>query len=560
MPKEVKFRIQPQEYEKEEIWKQHVSRILKTPSHTIQKIIPIKKSLDARKGKIAYEIKGIAYFNGESIPITRIQLPQFPDVKNAPEVVIIGTGPAGLFCALELLLHGIKPILIERGKNVRDRIFDIRDINVRGIVNPNSNYSFGEGGAGTYSDGKLYTRSTKRGDIREVYERLVGFGASEEILIESHPHIGTNKLPQIVSAMRDCIIHHGGEVLFETKLLGFQWEGNLTIQPATIKGVYVQKITKPGEPSQNPYFISANQVVLATGHSARDVFMYLWKNQIQIHSKPIAVGVRVEHPQDWLDRVQYKRINRENLPPASYSIVCQIGGRGIYSFCMCPGGVIAPCATEPDGIVTNGWSSSGRGRHTANSGIVVELREEDQGILSKEISKILHEEPELSATMKFSEGHPLWFMEFQRILENQAWHLAGKTQKAPAQRITDFLIGKASQNLPKTSYPPGITSTDLNLLFPQFIKQRLKQAFQRYNQVLKGFIQEEGILHAPETRTSSPIRIPRETNTLMHPQLEGLYPCGEGAGYAGGIVSAALDGIRVARAILKTKKIKIKES
>jgi uncharacterized FAD-dependent dehydrogenase len=402
-------------------------------------------------------------------------------------------------------------MVLERGKDVRGRRRDLKAINRDHIVDEDSNYCFGEGGAGTYSDGKLYTRSKKRGDVQRILELFVAFGASEDILIEAHPHIGTNKLPQIISDMRDKIIEFGGTVLFETRVT------DIIIKNNEVNGIA----------TQNGDTIESKKIILATGHSARDIFELLDRKKIFIEAKPFAIGVRAEHPQELIDSIQYSCDYRgEFLPPAPYSIVKQVGGRGMYSFCMCPGGVIAPCATSPGEVVTNGWSPSKRDQSTANSGIVIELKLED--------------------FKPYSKFGALAGMEFQKSIEQKAWHLAGQTQRVPAQRMVDFTQSKVSGDIPKTSYVPGTTSVEMGQVFPGFITQILREGFVEFGKSMKGYMTNEAVLHAPESRTSSPVRIPRNSETFEHDQIKGLYPCGEGAGYAGGIISAAIDGEKCA--------------
>jgi uncharacterized FAD-dependent dehydrogenase len=456
-----------------------------------------------------------------------VYLPEYPDVRQAEEVHIIGAGPAGLFAALKVIEQGLKPVVWERGKDVMERVKDLKGINVHHVVNPDSNYCFGEGGAGTYSDGKLYTRSKKRGDVQRILELLVGFGAVPEILVEAHPHIGTNKLPKIIAAMRECILSHGGEVHFGHRVVDLVLEGDGGYR--CIAGLEVMRIDDA--PVRK---VPAKHVILATGHSARDIFELLVRREIAVEAKPLAIGVRVEHPQALIDSIQYSCESRgEYLPAAPYSVVHQVGGRGVYSFCMCPGGVVAPCATKPGEIVTNGWSSSRRARSTANSGIVVEL--------------------ELADFKDYEEEHgPLAAMAFQAEIERKAWEAGGRTQTAPAQRLVDFVEGRVSKDLPKTSYSPGLRSVDLAEVLPDFIVQRLREGFVAFDRKMKGFLTNEAVVHAPETRTSSPVRIPRDEEWLVHPEIEGLYPCGEGAGYAGGIISAAMDGERVAEAVVRS--------
>ncbi|WP_109853386.1 NAD(P)/FAD-dependent oxidoreductase [Aquimarina sp. AU58] len=482
------------------------------PSDEIRHIQVLKRSIDARQRAIKVNLKLKVYVQEDYID-QPIVLPEYPDVSNAPEVVIIGAGPAGLFAALRCIELGCKPIVLERGKDVQARRRDLKAITRDHIVNEDSNYCFGEGGAGTYSDGKLYTRSKKRGDVYRILELLVGFGATDQILIEAHPHIGTNKLPGIITAIREKIVERGGEVHFDTRVIDFE------IRNSEINGVTLLDGST----------IATNKVILATGHSARDIFTLLYDKQIEIEAKPFALGVRVEHPQKLIDQIQYScEIRGPYLPPSPYSIVKQVKGRGMYSFCMCPGGVIAPCATSPGEVVTNGWSPSKRDQPTANSGIVIELRIED--------------------FKEFSKYGPLSGMYFQKYIEQHAWQVGGKTQKVPAQRLVDMVEGRISTNLPETSYKPGLTSADMGVVFPKFIHQILQDGFKAFGKSMKGYLTNDAVVHAPESRTSSPVRIPRDWKTLEHTQIKGLYPCGEGAGYAGGIISAAIDGEKCAQA------------
>ncbi len=507
MPKDLQLQVSPEIAANESLLNEHVVKLCKVASKDIQKISIQKRSIDARQKAIKFNLKVAVFFSGEIIPNSKIELPDYNNVSNKQEVIIVGAGPAGLFAALQLIELGLKPIVIERGKDVRGRRRDLKAINVNHIVNEDSNYCFGEGGAGTYSDGKLYTRSKKRGDIDRILQLLVGFGASPDILVDAHPHIGTNKLPQIIQDIREKIIECGGIVLFETRVTDF------SIKNQEIQGVVIQDGTT----------ILAKNVILATGHSARDIFELLQRKQIFIEAKPFALGVRAEHPQELIDKIQYSCDYRgERLPPAPYSIVKQVGGRGMYSFCMCPGGVIAPCATSPGEVVTNGWSPSKRDQATANSGIVIELKIED--------------------FQPYAKFGALAGMEFQKAIEQKAWNLAGQSQKVPAQRMIDFVQSKVSADIPKTSYVPGTTSVEMGQVFPGFLNQILREGFSEFGKSMKGYLTNEAILHAPESRTSSPVRIPRHPETLEHVQIKGLYPCGEGAGYAGGIISAAIDG------------------
>jgi hypothetical protein len=520
MPKELQFQVSPEVAANEDLLKQAAAKQLHISFKDIQKVVVQKRSIDARQKAIKFNIKGQVYLQNETFVETEIKLPNYPNVSNKQEVIVVGAGPAGLFAALQLVELGLKPIVIERGKDVRGRRRDLKAINVDGIVNEDSNYCFGEGGAGTYSDGKLYTRSKKRGDVDRILQLLVAFGATSEILVEAHPHIGTNKLPQIIQDIRDKIIACGGQVLFEKRVTDF------TIKNNEIQGVVLHDGTS----------IASNKVILATGHSARDIFELLHQKEIFIEAKPFALGVRAEHPQDLIDKIQYSCDFRgEFLPPAPYSIVKQVAGRGMYSFCMCPGGVIAPCATSPGEVVTNGWSPSKRDQATANSGIVVELKLED-----------------FQPYKKFG---ALAGMEFQKAIEKKAWQLAGETQKVPAQRMIDFTQKKVSSSIPKTSYVPGTTSVELGEVFPNFLTETMREGFTHFGKSMKGYFTNEAILHAPESRTSSPVRIPRDNQSLEHVQIKGLYPCGEGAGYAGGIISAAIDGEKCALKIAESLKL-----
>jgi uncharacterized FAD-dependent dehydrogenase len=472
-----------------------------------------KRSIDARKK----EIKIQAIFLVSNKPFEEVKNYFSPKKKrlNIAEVAVIGFGPAGIFAALELLANGIKPVIFERGKDVRSRRRDLAKLNRDMQLNPESNYCFGEGGAGTYSDGKLYTRSKKRGDVEQVLQSFVEFGASEDILVDAHPHIGTNKLPQIIVAMREAIINYGGEVHFESKLTDIITENNV------LKSIEINGSKK----------YEFQNLILATGHSARDIFYLLHKKGIQIQAKPFALGVRVEHSQELIDKIQYHgRLNDDYLPPASYSLVTQVENKGVFSFCMCPGGIIAPCATENGEVVTNGWSPSKRNNPYSNSGIVVGIEPVD---------------------LVENNNDPFVCLNFQKEIEKKAWKLAGKSQKVPAQRLVDFLANKKSENLPKSSYQPGVVSINLHELFPAFVAERLLKAFIDFGKKMPGFISEEAILHAPESRTSSPISIPRDRESYQHIQVSGIYPCGEGAGYAGGIVSAAVDGINCAKKIVE---------
>jgi uncharacterized FAD-dependent dehydrogenase len=474
----------------------------------------LKKSIDARGKQPWVQLSLLAYFNE---PFEKFEVTPLPlrDVSHArKKVVIVGAGPAGLFAALRLIELGIKPIILERGKDVRARRRDLAAMNKDGIVNSESNYCFGEGGAGTYSDGKLYTRSTKRGDVQRILNIFAQFGADEAILYEAHPHIGTNKLPHIITAIRLKILECGGEIHFEKKVVDF------SIKNSVAAGV----VTAAGE------VVTGDAVVLATGHSARDIFSLLQHKKIHIEFKPFALGVRVEHPQALIDTAQYHCETRDEfLPPASYSLVQQVDGAGVFSFCMCPGGIIAPAATTNGEVVVNGWSPSKRNNPFANSGIVATIDEKE--------------------VQPFSKRHALAGMYFQQAVEQKAFAAGGGKLVAPAQRLVDFSQGKTSASLPDCSYLPGIASADLKEVLPAQIHQRLQKAFMEFGKKMKGYYTNDAVVVATESRTSSPVRIPRDAVTLQHPQVKNLYPCAEGAGYAGGIVSAAMDGERIANAI-----------
>ena len=467
----------------------------------------LKRSIDARSKLPLVRLR--VQVSDQEQPAENVGPPALPDVHHADPVIIIGCGPAGLFAALRCIEHGLRPIILERGKDVRARRRDLAAINKLHIVDGDSNYCFGEGGAGTYSDGKLYTRSHKRGDIRSVLDTLVAYGAPQDILIDAHPHIGTNKLPGIITGMREAIEQAGGVVHFNARVT------DLLISNGGIIGAQ----TADGKEYLAP------AVVLATGHSARDVFTLLHTKGIRIERKEFAMGVRIEHPQAIIDAAQYHCAVRDPyLPPASYSMVQQVQGLGVYSFCMCPGGIIAPCATANDEVVTNGWSPSKRNNPFANSGVVV------------------------TAPM-INGDDPLGGVAYQRTTEHAAWIAVGKRQSAPAQRMEDFINGVFSRDLPECSYPPGIVPYNVHELLPQEIAIRLREGLKEFGNKMRGYRTNEAVVVAVESRTSSPVRIPRNAISLQHDQVEGLYPCGEGAGYAGGIVSAAMDGQRVADAI-----------
>jgi uncharacterized protein len=517
MSKEILFQVSPAVAANQKLLDKQVSNYLNVNPADIKHITILKRSVDARQKQVKINLKVLVYFQDEDLVENNPSLPLYKDVSQAQEILVIGAGPAGLFAALQLIELGLKPIVIERGKDVRGRRRDLKAINIDHIVDADSNYCFGEGGAGTYSDGKLYTRSKKRGDIDRILRLLVAFGASQDILVDAHPHIGTNKLPQIIQDIRQKIFEYGGKVLFDTRVTDIILKNN------AVKGV----ITQNGDQ------ILSDKIILATGHSARDIYELLYKKNILIEAKAFALGVRAEHPQSLIDQIQYScDFRSDDLPPAPYSIVKQVDGRGMYSFCMCPGGVIAPCATAQNEVVTNGWSPSKRDQATANSGIVIELKLED--------------------FKPFQKFGALAGLEFQKHIEQKSWLLAGKTQKVPAQRMVDFTQHKVSEFIPKTSYLPGTTSIEMGQIFPNHLTKILRTGFSEFGKAMKGYLTNDAILHAPESRTSSPVRIPRDSITFEHLQIKGLYPCGEGAGYAGGIISAAIDGEKCAQKIAET--------
>lgn len=513
MQQQVTLKLLPSEAASSSVTAQYAASALGIPVSSVTGFHIIKRSLDAR-GKQPWYIQTLNVFVNEPFHPRTIRRVELRDVSHAKHrVIIAGAGPAGLFAALKLIENGIQPILLERGKDVRARRRDLAMLNKEGIINPESNYCFGEGGAGTYSDGKLYTRSTKRGDVDRILNILVQFGAEENILYEAHPHIGTNKLPKIITAIRKAITNCGGQFLFGQKVSGFIIDSN------TLKGV---------ETADGNQFL-ADALILATGHSARDIFELLHREQIAIEYKPFALGVRIEHPQSLIDSIQYHCNSRgDYLPPASYSLVQQVQQKGVFSFCMCPGGIIAPAATAAGELVVNGWSPSRRNNPYANSGIVVSVDPAD---------------------IRQSEG-PLAGMYFQQQVERKAFEYGGGKFVAPAQRMADFVQKKTSGSLPECSYLPGVRSAPLNEVLPPFIFKSLREAFIQFGKKMRGYYTNDAIVVATESRTSSPVRIPRDPVLLQHPQIKRLYPCGEGAGYAGGIVSAAMDGERVAASIV----------
>jgi uncharacterized FAD-dependent dehydrogenase len=516
MQKIIRLVLSPEQAFFTEGYKALAAQELKIDAKRISAINPLKKSIDARSRfvKIIMELEVIW---DQKVPKLIPFTPEFQYVKEKPEVHIIGAGPAGLFAALKLIELGYKPVILERGKDIKGRRRDIADINRKQVVNPESNYCFGEGGAGTFSDGKLYTRSTKRGNVKRILEILQYHGANEKIVYEAHPHIGTNKLPEIIQNIRKTILDAGGEIHFETKLSDIVVDNNKITSIITSKGDK----------------LSINKLILATGHSARDIYQLLNDKGILLAQKPFAMGVRVEHPQELIDSIQYHcQIRSEYLPAAAYGLANQIDGCGVYSFCMCPGGFIVPSATEPGQVVVNGMSPSSRNSKFANSGIVVEIRIED--------------------TKEFHEFGALAGMKYQENLEKLAFQNGGGGQIAPAQRLHDFVNKKLSGTLPDSSYHPGINSSPLHFWLPENIAKPLQKGFKEFGKKMQGYLTNEAVILGVESRTSSPVRIPRDKENLHHPQITNLYPVGEGAGFAGGIVSSAIDGENSAEMLIKS--------
>ncbi|MDB5249696.1 MAG: FAD-binding protein [Segetibacter sp.] len=530
MQQQISLKLLPSEAADDNILKSYIANSIGTKPDEISGFRLLKRSIDARGKQVYINLTLHAYINEPFIDRDTVNI-NFKDVsKAARKVIVIGAGPAGLFAALKLIEEGIQPILLERGKDVRARRRDLAALNREGIVNPDSNYCFGEGGAGTYSDGKLYTRSNKRGDINRILNLFVKFGAEDQILYEAHPHIGTNKLPNIITAIRECITSCGGVFLFDKKVTDF------VIEDDSIKCVIT---------ADNNAF-HGEAVILATGHSARDIFTLLNNKQIAIEAKPFALGVRIEHPQSIIDTIQYHCSSRgEYLPPASYSLVQQVESKGVFSFCMCPGGIIAPASTNNEELVVNGWSPSKRNNPFANSGMVVTVEDKDLAGL-KDFKEYLKERTT-------GLDSPLSMMYFQEMVERNAYKAGGGKFVAPAQRMADYCNNKTSGSLPACSYLPGIQTTDLRTTLPRFIHKSLQEGFKAFGKKMKGYYTNEAVVVATESRTSSPVRIPRDSSTLQHPQIKNLYPCAEGAGYAGGIVSAAMDGERVAAMIAVTQ-------
>lgn len=517
MIQEYQIRILPEQAANEEGIKRYLAKEKGLDARTLNKVRVLKRSIDARQRTIFVNLKVRAYIN-EMPQDDQYVHTEYPDVSSCPRVIVVGEGPGGLFASLRLIELGYRPVVLERGKDVRERKKDLSNITKTQKVDSESNYCFGEGGAGAYSDGKLYTRSKKRGSVDKILNVFCQHGANTNILADAHPHIGTDKLPRVIENMRNTIINCGGEVHFQTKMTRFILEGDRVIGVEA-----VNLVTGAEENYRGP-------VILATGHSARDVYRYLASSKIEIEAKGIAVGVRLEHPSQLIDQIQYHNKNGRGkyLPAAEYSFVTQVDGRGVYSFCMCPGGFVIPAATGPEQLVVNGMSPSNRGTAWSNSGMVVETHPED----------VVQSEEELK--------DPLSMMYFQERVEKLCWQQANMKQTAPAQRMADFVNNRLSYDLPKSSYAPGIISSPLHFWMPSFVSKRLQEGFKTFGKNAHGFLTNEATLIAMETRTSSPVRIVRDRDTLMHVRIQGLFPCGEGAGYAGGIVSAGVDGERCA--------------
>lgn len=543
MTQEYQLRILPEIAANEQRLKSYLAQEKGLNLRDIQATRILKRSIDARQRTIFINLKVRVYIN-ELPKEDEYEHTVYNKVEGKPQVIVVGAGPGGLFAALRLIELGLRPIVIERGKNVRDRKKDLAQISREHAINPESNYSFGEGGAGAYSDGKLYTRSKKRGNVDKILNVFCQHGASTSILADAHPHIGTDKLPRVIENMRNTIIECGGEVHFQTRM------DALIIEKGEVKGIE----TQTGETFLGP-------VILATGHSARDVYRWLAAHEVTLESKGIAMGVRLEHPAHLIDQIQYhsKTGRGKYLPAAEYSFVTQVEGRGVYSFCMCPGGFIVPAASGPEQVVVNGMSPSNRGSRWSNSGMVVEIQPEDilgmqqsiaEEIKAKQNEQLLQLNPSLcTAKLTTINQELLSVLHFQEELERQCWLQGGRQQIAPAQRMLDFTRKKLSYDLPESSYAPGLISSPLHFLMPDFISRRLSLGFQQFGKSSRGFLTNEAVMIGVETRTSSPVRIVRDKETLQHITVRGLFPCGEGAGYAGGIVSAGVDGERCAEAV-----------
>ncbi len=536
MIQEYQLRVLPEQAASEQSVKDFLKKDKGIDSRLVTAVRVLKRSIDARHRTIYVNLKVRVYIN-EQPDDDEFQRTEYHNVEGCPTAVVVGAGPGGLFAALKLIELNVRPIVIERGKDVHERRKDIALISREHTVNPESNYSFGEGGAGAFSDGKLYTRSKKRGDVNHILHVFCQHGASTSILTDAHPHIGTDKLPKVIESMRETIRSCGGEVRFRTKMT------DLLIKDDNVYGVEAVCTDADGTEHQCQFH---GPVILATGHSARDVYRWLHRNGIEIEAKDLAIGVRLEHPSHLIDQIQYHRKEGkgEYLPTAEYSFVTQVNGRGVYSFCMCPGGTVVPAASGPEQIVVNGMSASQRNSPWSNSGMVVEVRRDDLQQIKGFYDKELAVETRLYETG--TESSPLCMLEFQEFLERQCWLQGNRRQTAPAQRMADFVGGKLSGTLPKSSYSPGLIPSPLHFWMPRFITSRLQQGFLHFGKASRGFLTNEALMIGVETRTSAPVRIVRDHESLQHARIAGLFPCGEGAGYAGGIVSAGIDGERCA--------------
>ena len=532
MIEEYQLRVLPETAASEQALRRHVAREKGKDERTLTAIRVLKRSIDARQRTIYVNLKVRVYVNEQPEDDEFVRT-EYHDVSGRPQVIVVGAGPGGLFAALRLIEAGYRPVVVERGKNVRDRKLDLAKISCEHKVDSESNYSFGEGGAGAYSDGKLYTRSKKRGNVEKILNVFCQHGASLSILQDAHPHIGTDKLPRVIENMRKTILDCGGEVHFETRM------DALLIEKDEVVGIE----TNTGRTFRGP-------VILATGHSARDVYRWLYAHGVEIESKGLAVGVRLEHPSQLIDQIQYHSKNGRGkyLPAAEYSFVQQVDGRGVYSFCMCPGGFVVPAASGPRQTVVNGMSPSNRGSRWSNAGMVVEMHPGD--LREPSLAELM-----AVAGVQAEAGHPLAMMQFQERLEQICWQQANMRQTAPAQRMVDFTRKKLSYDLPVTSYSPGIISSPLHFWMPKFISERLSKGFEMFGRSSRGFLTNDAVMIAVETRTSAPVRIVRDNDTLQHVTVEGLFPCGEGAGYAGGIVSAGVDGERCAEAVAEFMRV-----